>query len=88
MQALMEQFGAVGEKLLRLLALGLASRGIGAHTDYGLLVIAAQDDVGGLYIRPPVPASGATANWLESESMAGTYGTRSPGPTCCRSRAS
>src|SRR5690349_18304389 len=30
------------------------SRGIGAHTDYGLLVIAAQDDVGGLYVRPPV----------------------------------
>src|SRR5204863_4500139 len=30
------------------------ARGIGAHTDYGLLVIAAQDDVGGLWIRPPV----------------------------------
>ncbi|WP_030434626.1 2OG-Fe(II) oxygenase family protein [Actinoplanes subtropicus] len=28
------------------------ARGIGAHTDYGLLVIAYQDDVGGRYIRP------------------------------------
>jgi 2-oxoglutarate dioxygenase / 2-oxoglutarate/L-arginine monooxygenase/decarboxylase len=108
MQALMEQFGAVGEKLLRLLALGLdlaaidaltnltrdgwhhmrvlrfpalsaqASRGIGAHTDYGLLVIAAQDDVGGLYIRPPVPGERRNRNWLESESMAGRYENEEP----------
>jgi len=26
---------------------GKEGRGIGSHTDYGLLVIAAQDDVGG-----------------------------------------
>lgn len=33
---------------------GRAGRGIGSHTDYGLLVIASQDDVGGLFIRPPI----------------------------------
>ncbi|KKY23838.1 putative 2-oxoglutarate-dependent ethylene succinate-forming enzyme [Phaeomoniella chlamydospora] len=33
---------------------GKDGRGIGSHTDYGLLVIAAQDDVGGLFIRPPI----------------------------------
>lgn len=27
---------------------GKAGRGIGSHTDYGLLVIAAQDSVGGM----------------------------------------
>ncbi|KAL6910172.1 hypothetical protein GGI43DRAFT_2963 [Trichoderma evansii] len=32
---------------------GKKGRGIGSHTDYGLLVIAAQDDVGGLFVRPP-----------------------------------
>jgi isopenicillin N synthase-like dioxygenase len=49
------------------------ARGIGAHTDYGLLVIAAQDDVGGLYIRPPVEGEKRNRNWLETESMAGMY---------------
>src|SRR6266536_318045 len=79
MQAFMDQLGSIGEKLLRLVALGLdladidaltrltsdgwhhmrvlrfpalserTSRGIGAHTDYGLLVIAAQDDIASLY---------------------------------------
>jgi isopenicillin N synthase-like dioxygenase len=103
MRALMTQFGAIGEKLLRLVALGLeladadaltrltgdgwhhmrvlrfpalseqTSRGIGAHTDYGLLVIAAQDDVGGLFIRPPVEGERRNRNWLESESSAGMY---------------
>ena len=53
-------------------------RGIGAHTDYGLLVIAAQDDVGGLYIRPPVPGEKRNRNWLESESMAGVYEDEEP----------
>ncbi|MGF1513958.1 MAG: 2-oxoglutarate and iron-dependent oxygenase domain-containing protein [Elainellaceae cyanobacterium] len=48
-------------------------RGIGAHTDYGLLVIAAQDDVGGLYIRPPVDGEKRLRNWLPNESMAGMY---------------
>jgi isopenicillin N synthase-like dioxygenase len=50
-----------------------AARGIGAHTDYGLLVIAAQDDVGGLYVRPPVPGEVRRRNWLPDESSAGMY---------------
>jgi isopenicillin N synthase-like dioxygenase len=108
MYALMDQFGAIGEKLLRLVALGLdlpditavtdltadgwhhmrvlrfpalsaqTSRGIGAHTDYGLLVIAAQDDVGGLFVRPPVPGERRNRNWLDSESMAGMYEDEEP----------
>nr|QYC97872.1 EFE-FLAG mutant [synthetic construct] len=49
------------------------SRGIGAHTDYGLLVIAAQDDVGGLYIRPPVEGEKRNRNWLPGESSAGMF---------------
>jgi len=99
----MEELGAVGEKLLRLVALGLglddldaltrltregwhhmrvlrfparsptATRGIGAHTDYGLLVIAAQDDVGGLYVRPPIDGERRPRNWLPGESSAGMY---------------
>ncbi|ADP80609.1 2-oxoglutarate and iron-dependent oxygenase domain-containing protein [Pseudofrankia inefficax] len=102
MTAFMAGLGVIGEKLLRLAALGLGldldtltsltrdgwhhlrvlrfparsartSRGIGAHTDYGLLVIAAQDDVGGLYIRPPVDGERRTRNWLPTESMAGRY---------------
>ncbi|PLN86625.1 putative 2OG-Fe(II) oxygenase family oxidoreductase [Aspergillus taichungensis] len=44
---------------------GKEGRGIGSHTDYGLLVIAAQDEVGGLFIRPP-SADEATANWEQS----------------------
>jgi 2-oxoglutarate dioxygenase / 2-oxoglutarate/L-arginine monooxygenase/decarboxylase len=108
MQALMAQFGTIGEKLLRLVALGLnladidtltrltkdgwhhmrvlrfparsatTSRGIGAHTDYGLLVIAAQDDVGGLYVRPPVEGERRNRNWLETESSAGMYEDEEP----------
>ena len=108
MQAFMGQFGSIGEKLLRLVALGLdladidaltkltsdgwhhmrvlrfpalseqTSRGIGAHTDYGLLVIAAQDDVGGLYVRPPVDGERRNRNWLESESSAGMYENEEP----------
>jgi isopenicillin N synthase-like dioxygenase len=94
--------GEIGQRLLRLAALGLgldkehftqltqdgwhhmrvlrfppadatSERGIGAHTDYGLLVIAAQDEVGGLYIRPPVPGEERGRNWLPEESMAGRY---------------
>jgi 2-oxoglutarate dioxygenase / 2-oxoglutarate/L-arginine monooxygenase/decarboxylase len=108
MQAFMDQLGSIGEKLLRLVALGLdlndidaftrltrdgwrhmrvlrfpalsarTSRGIGAHTDYGLLVIAAQDDVGGLFIRPPVEGERRNRNWLESESSAGMYENDEP----------
>jgi 2-oxoglutarate dioxygenase / 2-oxoglutarate/L-arginine monooxygenase/decarboxylase len=108
MQAMMDQFGAIGEKLLRLVALGLdlpdtdaftrltkdgwhhmrvlrfpalsahTSRGIGAHTDYGLLVIAYQDDVGGLFVRPPVEGEHRNRNWLESESSAGMYENEEP----------
>ncbi|EAW08943.1 putative 2OG-Fe(II) oxygenase family oxidoreductase [Aspergillus clavatus NRRL 1] len=44
---------------------GKDGRGIGSHTDYGLLVIAAQDDVGGLFIRPPA-VDETTANWEQS----------------------
>ncbi|MEU6261134.1 2-oxoglutarate and iron-dependent oxygenase domain-containing protein [Streptomyces sp. NPDC047043] len=55
-----------------------SERGIGAHTDYGLLVIAAQDDVGGLYIRPPVPGEERGRNWLPDESMAGRYEHEGP----------
>ncbi len=55
-----------------------SERGIGTHTDYGLLVIAAQDDVGGLYIRPPVAGEERGRNWLEGESMAGRYENDEP----------
>jgi isopenicillin N synthase-like dioxygenase len=55
-----------------------SARGIGAHTDYGLLVIAAQDDVGGLYIRPPVCGEDRPRNWLASESSAGLYEHEEP----------
>ncbi|KAK0641653.1 2-oxoglutarate-dependent ethylene/succinate-forming enzyme [Cercophora newfieldiana] len=44
---------------------GKEGRGIGSHTDYGLLVIAAQDDVGGLFIRQPNEEE-KFANWVES----------------------
>lgn len=44
---------------------GKKGRGIGSHTDYGLLVIAAQDEVGGLFIRPPYEDE-SYANWQTS----------------------
>lgn len=53
-------------------------RGIGAHTDYGLLVIAGQDDVGGLYIRPPVDGEKRPRNWLDSENAAGMFENEPP----------
>jgi isopenicillin N synthase-like dioxygenase len=104
----MDELGSVGERLLRLTALGLdlrhidvlsnltrdgwhhmrvlrfpaasakTTRGIGAHTDYGLLVIAAQDDVGGLYVRPPVEGETRKRNWLPEESSAGMYENEEP----------
>jgi len=48
-------------------------RGIGAHTDYGMLVLAAQDDVGGLYVRPPIEGEDRPRNWLPDESAAGCF---------------
>ena len=44
---------------------GKAGRGIGSHTDYGLLVIAGQDDVGGLFVRPPIQGE-EIKNWEKS----------------------
>lgn len=44
---------------------GKAGRGIGSHTDYGLLVLAAQDDVGGLFVRPPRKGE-SVRNWEKS----------------------
>ncbi|KAK4187120.1 hypothetical protein QBC35DRAFT_385598 [Podospora australis] len=44
---------------------GKEGRGIGSHTDYGLLVISAQDDVGGLFIRRPSQDE-KFANWEKS----------------------
>jgi isopenicillin N synthase-like dioxygenase len=53
------------------------SRGIGAHTDYGLLVIAAQLGADGLDIRPPLAPDGEKEirkkNWIPGQSMAGEY---------------
>ncbi|KAK5046270.1 hypothetical protein LTR84_008413 [Exophiala bonariae] len=43
-----------------------AGRGIGSHTDYGLLVIASQTDVGGLFVRPPVHGEDNIENWEKS----------------------
>jgi isopenicillin N synthase-like dioxygenase len=103
MQGFMDMLGSIGEKLLKLVALGLelkdpdaltdltvdgwhhmrvlrfpalsphSSRGIGAHTDYGMLVIAYQDEVGGLYVRPPIEGEKRNRNWLPEESAAGMY---------------
>jgi isopenicillin N synthase-like dioxygenase len=108
MKAFMGELGGIGERLLKLTALGLglpdidtltrlthdgwhhmrvlrfptvsskSARGIGAHTDYGLLVIAAQDDVGGLWIRPPVEGEQRKRNWLPGESSAGMYENEEP----------
>jgi isopenicillin N synthase-like dioxygenase len=107
MKNYLHEVGEIGEKLLKLVALGLGvnmdrltrltrdgwhhmrvlrfparsattERGIGAHTDYGLLVIAAQDDVGGLSIRPPVPGEARNRNWLPEESTAGMYQDEEP----------
>ncbi|OZG71672.1 MFS transporter [Hahella sp. CCB-MM4] len=109
MKSFMGGLGSIGDKLLRLIALGLglsdlnaladlaqngwhhmrvlrfaaagtdaSSRGIGAHTDYGMLVIAAQEEVPGLYIRPPVEGEKRNRNWLTTESTAGMYGDKQP----------
>ncbi|MFI8105785.1 2-oxoglutarate and iron-dependent oxygenase domain-containing protein [Streptomyces sp. NPDC086023] len=106
MEAYLGGVGRLGDRLLRLVALGLGlgpggaagfgrltrdgwhhmrvlrfppgsagagRRGIGSHTDYGLLVIAAQDEVGGLFVRPPVPGEARPRNWREDESSAGLW---------------
>ncbi len=41
-------------------------------------MIAAQDDVGGLYIRPPVEGEKRNRNWLSSESSAGMFENQEP----------
>ena len=57
-------------------------RGIGAHTDYGLLVIAAQDDVGGLYVRPPVEGEQRQrATGCQTRARPACTRTRSRGPS-------
>jgi isopenicillin N synthase-like dioxygenase len=107
MNAYLAELDLIGEKLLKLVALGLGleihtltnlsqdgwhhmrvlrfpsessktCRGIGAHTDYGMLVIATQDDVGGLYIRPPVKGEHRNRNWLSAESTAGLFENDEP----------
>ncbi|VFM98585.1 MAG: Isopenicillin N synthase [Candidatus Kentron sp. G] len=52
---------------------GGSTRGLGSHTDYGLIVITNEDDVGGLSIRPPVEGEKSNRNWLAGESTAGMY---------------
>lgn len=41
-------------------------QGIHAHTDYGMLVLATQDDVGGLWVRPHNDCEERKDNWKES----------------------
>jgi isopenicillin N synthase-like dioxygenase len=66
-------------RLLRFPARSRASaRGLGSHTDEGLLVIAAQDDVGGLFVRPPVDGEVRMRNWLPGESSTGLYENEAP----------
>ena len=42
---------------------GQLGRGIGSHTDYGLLVLASQDQIGGLFVRPRPEGERAPKNW-------------------------
>ncbi|KAG6014507.1 hypothetical protein E4U54_005180 [Claviceps lovelessii] len=55
---------------------GKSGRGIGAHRDYGLLVMAAQDEVGGLFTR--APRQNDAVDSLEDES-GWTYVAPTPG---------
>ncbi|KAH0556609.1 hypothetical protein GP486_005558 [Trichoglossum hirsutum] len=48
---------------------GKSGRGIGSHTDYGLLVLSAQDEVGGLFIRRPIRGE----NWRNWEKSVAGY---------------
>ena len=43
-----------------------ARHGVGEHTDYGLLTLLRQDDVGGLQVR-------TTAGWIEAPPMPGSF---------------
>lgn len=38
-----------------------------------MLVLAAQDDVGGLYVRPPIEGEERPRNWLPDGSAAGCF---------------
>jgi isopenicillin N synthase-like dioxygenase len=51
------QYGQIDERII----------GIGAHTDYGLMTILAQDDVGGLQIL------NRAGNWVEVPPIPGTF---------------
>ncbi|MBD2543606.1 isopenicillin N synthase family oxygenase [Planktothricoides raciborskii] len=50
-----------------------ASNGISAHSDYGFLIAASQDDVGGLYVRPIQNNEYRGRNWLDDETTIGAY---------------
>ncbi|NEO55874.1 MAG: isopenicillin N synthase family oxygenase [Okeania sp. SIO3B5] len=52
---------------------GGASNGISAHSDYGFLIAASQDDVGGLWVRPVVNGEKRGRNYLEEETTIGAY---------------
>jgi isopenicillin N synthase-like dioxygenase len=47
--------------------------GLSSHTDNGMLVLVAQDTVGGLFIRPPVAGEHRPCNWLPAESTSGLF---------------
>ncbi|WP_460070372.1 hypothetical protein [Pseudomonas sp. H2_E05] len=116
MKALLAELDVTGEKLLKLVALGLeleinaltalsrdgwhhmrvlrfpassahTHRGIGAHTDYGMLVIATQDEVGGLYIRPRSKASSASATGCLAKVPRGYSKMTNPGHSSNRCHA-
>lgn len=101
--AFLHDLGELGDRLLKLVALGLhlydldaltrlteggwhhlhamrlpaaswqTARGIGSHTDYGLLAIGAQDQAGGLEVRPPVEGEQRKRGWRAEESTSGMY---------------
>ncbi|KAI3417509.1 hypothetical protein GPALN_016369 [Globodera pallida] len=48
-------------------------KGLSSHTDNGMLVLLAQDPVGGLHVRPPIEGELRLRNWLDTESTAGMY---------------
>jgi len=52
---------------------GGASNGISAHSDYGFLIAASQDDVGGLWVRPIENGEKRGRNYLEEETTIGAY---------------
>lgn len=50
-----------------------SSNGISAHSDYGFLIAASQDDVGGLWVRPIENKEKRGRNYLEEETTIGAY---------------